>query len=198
MLLAADRFIDMPVMSLQTGSELARTAREIIDPRNLTIVAYELEGPLLDMQPSLLRVADIREIGQLGMIIDSADELISPSDVIKIKEIYEFAFELTGKPVLDEQRHKIGRVIGYTLRAGDFVVQQLRVRRPLLKSFGDIELLIHRSQIIQVSDDHIIVKTPAIRHKEPIAPTAAGFENPFRQSRSATESMELGHEAHGR
>ena len=67
-------------MSLQTGSELARTSRAVIDPRNLSIVAYQ--------SPSLLRIADVREIGPLGLIIDSADELIMPSDVLKIKELY--------------------------------------------------------------------------------------------------------------
>ena len=88
MLIPAERFLDTPVMSLQTGSELARTSREVIDPFNLTIIAYELEGRMLDQSPTLLRVADIREIGALGMIIDSVDELITPSDVINIKKIY--------------------------------------------------------------------------------------------------------------
>ena len=87
MLIAADRFINMPVMSLQTGSELARTEREIINPNNLSITAYELTGPLLDQTPSLLRIEDIREIGPLGMIIDAADEIVSPSDVITLKTI---------------------------------------------------------------------------------------------------------------
>lgn len=60
------------------------------------MVAYELAGPLLDQDPSLLRIEDIREIGPLGMIIDSVDELVSPSDVIKLKEVYEFGFYLIG------------------------------------------------------------------------------------------------------
>ena len=124
----------MPVMSLQTGSELARTSREIIDPRNLSIVAYELEGRLLDQNPSLLRVADVREIGPLGMIIDSVDELVSVSDVIELKKIYEINFSLNDKTVIDEKKHKIGKVIGYTITAGDFLIQQLRIRRPFLKS----------------------------------------------------------------
>lgn len=175
-------------MSLQTGSELARTSRPVIDPRNLSIVAYELEGPTLDQSPSLLRIADVREIGPLGLIIDSADELIMPSDVLKIKEVYEFQFALVGKQVIDEKKHKVGKVIGYTLEAGNFVIQQLRVRRPLLKSFGDTELLIHRSQIVRVTDEHIVVKTPEIRHKEPVVQPQATFENPFRKAHPAAEA----------
>lgn len=171
-------------MSLQTGSEIGRTAREIIDPRNLSIVAYEIEGRTLDQHPSLLRIADVREIGPLGMIVDSSDELVSPSDIILLKQIYEINFLLTNKPVIDEKKHKIGHVIGYTLTANDFMIQQLRVRRPLLRSFGDTELLIHRSQIVKVTDDQVIVKTPEIRHKEPAVQPInlkQSFENPFRK-----------------
>ena len=75
MLISADRFLNIPVMSLQTGSELARTSREIIDPKNLSIIAYELEGQLLDQRPSLLRIDVSGEIGPLGMIIDSTMKL---------------------------------------------------------------------------------------------------------------------------
>ena len=66
MLVTSDRFLNMPVMSLQTGSEIGRTAQEIIDPRNLSIVAYEIKGKTLDQHPSLLRIADVREIGGNG------------------------------------------------------------------------------------------------------------------------------------
>lgn len=186
MLFPAERFHNLPVMSLQTGSELARTAHAIIDPRKMAIVAFELDGNLLDVHPSLLRVADIREIGPLGMIIDSVDELITVSDVISIKAVYELEFEPIGLKVIDERGRTVGRVIGYTVEAGIFVIQQLRVKRPLLKSFGDTELLIHRSQIVKITDDHIVVKAPTIRHKEPVSPPAGQpFENPFRKGAQA-------------
>lgn len=183
MLVSAERFINTPVMSLQTGSELARTARAVINPRNLSVVAYELEGRMLDSNPTLLRIDDIREIGPLGIIIDSTDELIQPSDVIKIKEIYGLQFNLIGLKVVDDNKRNVGKTIGYTVESGSFIIQQLRIKRPLLKSFGDTELLVHRSQIIKVTDEKIIVKSPKIRHTEPVVePAQAAFENPFRKN----------------
>ena len=182
MLLPSTRFIDSPVMSLQTGSELGRTVRPIINPRELSIVAFELHGINLDFDPSLLRINDIREIGPMGIIIDSSDELISVSDVIKIKEIYELNFELVGLKVIDDKKRNIGKVTGFTLDASSFFIQQLQVKRPLLKSFGDTEFLIHRSQVVKITDDYLIVKSPDIRHKEAVAePTGQMFENPFRK-----------------
>ena len=182
MLLPSTRFIDTPVMSLQTGSELGRTVRPIINPRELSIVAFELHGINLDFDPSLLRINDIREIGPMGMIIDSSDELISVSDVIKIKEIYELNFELVGLKVIDDKKRNVGKVTGFTLDASSFFIQQLQVKRPLLKSFGDTEFLIHRSQVVKITDDYLVVKSPDIRHKEAVAePTGQMFENPFRK-----------------
>ena len=182
MLLPSTRFIDSPVMSLQTGSELGRTVRPIINPRELSIVAFELHGINLDYDPSLLRINDIREIGPMGMIIDSSDELISVSDVIKIKEIYELNFELVGLKVIDDKKRNVGKVTGFTLDASSFFIQQLQVKRPLLKSFGDTEFLIHRSQVVKITDDYLVVKSPDIRHKEAVAePTGQMFENPFRK-----------------
>ena len=182
MLLPSTRFIDTPVMSLQTGSELGRTIKPIINPRELSIVAFELHGINLDYDPSLLRINDIREIGPMGMIIDSSDELISVSDVIKIKEIYELNFELVGLKVIDDKKKNVGKVTGFTLDASSFFIQQLQVKRPLLKSFGDTEFLIHRSQVVKITDDYLVVKSPDIRHKEAVAePTGQMFENPFRK-----------------
>ena len=182
MLLPSTRFIDTPVTSLKTGSELGRTVRPIINPRELSIVAFELHGINLDYDPSLLRINDIREIGPMGMIIDSSDELISVSDVIKIKEIYELNFELVGLKVIDDKKKNVGKVTGFTLDASSFFIQQLQVKRPLLKSFGDTEFLIHRSQVVKITDDYLLVKSPDIRHKEAVAePTGQMFENPFRK-----------------
>ena len=182
MLLPSTRFIDTPVMSLQTGSELGRTIKPIINPRELSIVAFELHGINLDYDPSLLRINDIREIGPMGMIIDSSDELISVSDVIKIKEIYELNFELVGLKVIDDKKRNVGKVTGFTLDASSFFIQQLQVKRPLLKSFGDTEFLIHRSQVVKITDDYLVVKSPDIRHKEAVAePAGQMFENPFRK-----------------
>ena len=188
MLVPAQKFTATPVMSLQTGSELARTHRAIIDPYQLSIIAYELTGPLLNQQPTLLRVADIREIGPLGIIIDSVDELISLTDVIKIQALYEMDFSLDNIKIIDERKRTIGKIIGYTIEAESFIIQQLRVKRPLLKSFGDVELLIHRSQIIDVSRKTITVKTPTIRHTQPLTEPVQTFENPFRKAQSPQPS----------
>jgi sporulation protein YlmC with PRC-barrel domain len=182
MLLAYDRLLHTPVMSLQTGAELARTNKILIDPRDLTIIAYELDGPMLDEHPSFLRPVDVRELSNLGFIVDSSDEFVGLGDVIKIKEVHGFGFDVIGLDVIDDKKKKLGKVSGYNVDSGSFSVQQFVVKRPLLKSFGEAEMLIHRSQVIEVHDSHLMVRSPSV--EEPVKGTLREYTNPFRTAGS--------------
>lgn len=172
-------------MGLQTGSELARTAGPVIDPHTLEIVAYELTGPLLSVTPSLLRVADVREFSDIGLIVDSSDEFVAVDDIIKLQQIYDLHFSPVGMPVIDENKHKLGKVDGYSIDTSGFLLQQLSVKRPLLKSFNDPQLLIHRTQITEISDSAIIVHSRAEIPEPPIEAMRSAYTNPFRKSQQA-------------
>lgn len=184
MLLLGSRLIHAPVLSLQTGTELARTSHAIIDPRNLTIVAYELEGPLLSQTPSFLRIPDVRELSDIGMIVDSSDEFVGLDDVIKLQQIYDYHFQLIGLHVIDDKRHKLGKVTDYTLEAGNFIIEQLNIKRPLLQSLNDSELLVHRSQIVEVTDTEIIVRAADDRPEPVKQAIRNSYANPFRNGHS--------------
>ena len=123
-----------PVVSLQTSTEIARTARAIIDPADLRVLAYVVTGSLLPADTQLLRIADVRELSSLGFIVDSIDEFVAPSDVINLQKIYNLHFDLLGMRVVDERRQKLGKIIDFTIDTNDFLVQQLTVKRPLLHS----------------------------------------------------------------
>lgn len=175
-------------MSLQTGAKLAHTQKPIINPSNLNIVAYEISGPLLTQRPSFLRTADIRELGKLGMIIDSNDEVVGPGDVLKIDELYKHNFPLMGMTVIDENKHKLGKVNDYTVDTANYSIQQLNVGRGLLKGLNDTGLLIHRSQIIEINDKAIVVKSATKKIVEPVMEAMRGeFVNPFRKPASGTQ-----------
>lgn len=176
-------------MSLQTGAELATTSRILIDPRDLTIVAYELEGPVLDERPSFLRPVDVRELSNLGLIVDSSDEFVGLEDVIRIKQVHGYDFNLIGLDVIDDKKKKLGKVQGFNVDSGSFSVQQLVVRRPLLKSFGETELLIHRTQVIEVRESYVKVKSTAIH--EPIREAVREYANPFRTGSVQPEAIDF-------
>lgn len=192
MLMSGNRLMHAPVLGLNTGSEIARTERVIVDPSNLKIIAYQLSGPLLDTDPSFLMVADIREVSQIGLIVDSSDEFVSEGDIVKLDQIHSLNFNLRGMPVIDKKKRKLGKVSDYNVNVGDFVVYQLNVKRPLFKNFSDPEILVHRSQIIEINDQHIIVRSETQEVSEPIMESVQkSYVNPFRKKTSAEHSVDI-------
>lgn len=189
MLISGLDLIGTPILSLQTGTELATAQDAVINPHDLSVVAYEVDGPNLDQKPSLLRTQDIRELSTIGMIVDSSDEFVIPEDVIKLNDIYQLHFQLIGKPVLDEKRNKLGKVQEYNIESGGFVIQQLTIKRPLIHSFNDPELLVHRSQVIEITDSAIVIKSKA-PIKQPVSKTSQTYANPFRQNTPQPESTD--------
>ena len=167
-------------MSLQTGAELARTGEPIIDPRKMTVVAFYVEGRALDQHPSILHVSDIREFSDIGMIIDDSDKLMSPEGLVRLQEIIEFNFKLPGIQVVDERNHKLGKVADYAIEPESYTIQQIYTEQSLLKSFSTVSNVIHRSQIVSVTNDRIVVSSPTVPAEAREAKATPGFVNPFR------------------
>lgn len=190
MLLSGTQLVGTPIMSLQTGKELAVSSHAVINPHNLSIIAYRIAGPHLDHDPSYLRTADVRELGGLGMIVDSSDEFVEPDDIITDKKIYDMEFTLEGKHVVDDRKNKIGKVTDYIIDVDSFVIMQLVVKRPLLKSFSDDELIVHRSQIVEITDDKIIIKSGKVKKKAAVK-ESRHYVNPFRQTAPQPEAVRI-------
>jgi uncharacterized protein YrrD len=188
MLILESKLIGTPVMSLQTGMRLAVTKKPLIDPANLTIIAYELDGPLLAEKPSFLRIVDVRELGDVGMIIDSNDEFIGKNDVVSIQKIYELNFNLIGLNVINDMKHKLGKVSDSVIDTDTFTVQQICVKKGIIKGLSEPELLIHRSQIIEVNDNAIIVKSTSKKLESIEKPNRLTYLNPFRQTAPQAEN----------
>jgi sporulation protein YlmC with PRC-barrel domain len=178
-------------MSLQTGTQIGMAVRHIIDPRRLNIVAFYCEGPLVDFNPAILHTADIREFSSIGLIVDSADNIMPPDDLVRLKEILDYDFDLVGMQVVEEGGHKLGKVGGYTIDSDSFFVVKLQVRPTLLQSFGRAELLIDRTQISEINDKHIVVRRATVEdgQKARLSPLPQ-IDNPFRK---ATRGMPEAH-----
>lgn len=184
MLLATSELFDMPVMSLQTGAEIAHTSSAIIDLATLHILAYELSGAQLDTHPSFLRIEDIRELSDIGFIVDSSDEIITLDDIVVAKRIYTKHAKLEGMHVVDDHGSKLGKVLQSIMSTQTFRIEQLQVSRPFFQSFTETELLIHRDQIVDVNDDTIIVRAASSDVNHHAKLEKQPFINPFRGATS--------------
>lgn len=180
MLLPIKRLLDTPIMSLQTGMPLAKTLSVIIDPRKLQIVALRVQGNRLSHTESVLHTEDVREISDIGLIVDGDDSLMPLDDLVRLKEIIGFNFELLGIRVEDEKGRMLGKVGDFAIDPESFFVQQLYTKPSILKSIVSTGLTINRTQIASINNQRIVVKDPTVPAKEERIELAQSFINPFR------------------
>ncbi|MBR0488081.1 PRC-barrel domain-containing protein [Candidatus Saccharibacteria bacterium] len=182
MLIYASRLIGTPILSMQSANRLGVISSIVVDPNTLKIIAFCISGSLADRSANILDVRSIREYSNFGIIIDSSDELITKDDVISISKVISLNFSLPGLKVETKKGTRLGKVIDYTVTDDNFTIQQILVKRPTLKSFLDPELIIPRTEIVEITDYKIIVRDEektirARAEKEDFIPN---FVNPFR------------------
>lgn len=185
MLVYHSRLVGTTVYSVQSGGPIGQINSVIVDPNNLQIIAFQLTGPLVNRNSNILDVTSVREYSNYGIVIDTSDELVSPSDVIKIEQILSLNFELLSLKVETKKGSKLGQVIDFTIDSDSFLVQQIIVKRPVIKRFVDPELVISRKEIVEITDYKIIVKDEektlkARAEQEDFIPN---FVNPFRKTK---------------
>lgn len=191
MLISGSKLNNTKILSLHVGGPIAKIQKVVIDPNNLKIIAFEVAGPVIGGDVgNILDVTDIREIANIGMIIDSTDDLMQQDDVIKIAKIMELNFTLIGLKVKTKKGSKLGKVADYILDTETFTIHQLIVHRPAAKAFLDPELTIPRSEIVEINDYEIIVKdeekTVKKKAAEPMKDFVPNFVNPFREPTFST------------
>lgn len=185
MLINGSRLKNYPVLSLHVGGKMAQTTVPIIDPRKMQIVGFYVDGPLVNKAENgdILETKMIREFSNIGMIIDSLDDLTSEGEVVKLDEVLNIGFQLEGKKVVTKKKSKLGKVIDYTVDPESFLILQIIVQCPPVKAFLDPELVISRKEIVEITDDRIIVKDEEEKIKKKAAKEdfVPNFVNPFRE-----------------
>jgi sporulation protein YlmC with PRC-barrel domain len=136
-----------------------------------------------------------RFIGHIGVIVDSAENIMSPEGMVRLGEVISYNFTLDGIQVYDDRKRKLGRVENYTLDPEIFDVQQLYLKPTLMQSLSISSLTVNRSQIIDVSNDRIVVKTPTVKDKADnkiisITDQSIPFDNPFRKPKPVSENID--------
>lgn len=181
MLMLNSSLYDVPVMSLQSGGQLGATLEPVLDPRKMQIVALYVGGPRIH-ESSVLHISDIREIGPLGIIVNSTDDIMAADDgLIRLQEVIDLKFSLIGKTVIDDTKKKLGKVTEYSVDSESFYIQKIHVGQSVMKNLTNTSLIISRNQIVQITDTSIIVSSASV----PSTTGLVQLMNPFRKSASS-------------
>lgn len=157
MLLYNKKFTQLPIISLHTESPIATLAEPIINSDSLRIVAFFVSGLPTQGEKNIIRTNDIRDIRNVGIIIDSIDEIIPLDSMPKLHAVASRNYSPLNAKVQTIYKKKLGKVSEYTVSTENFYIQQLSVTPRGLRALSNTSRLIGRSQIKEVRDHDIIV-----------------------------------------
>jgi hypothetical protein len=184
MLIEGSKLLKYPILSLHTASRIAEVKSLVIDPNFLKVVAFEISA-VSSKQRLFLEASSVREFSKMGMIVDSDEEFVEKDDVIKLKETIDLGFSLDNMKVVSKKKAMLGRIEDFIINTEDFQIMQLIVKRPIYKALIDPELVIGRSDIHEINDSEIIVKSEegTIMKKSGTLDFVPNFVNPFKDGK---------------
>lgn len=157
MLIISEAIPGRRVMSIHAGGAIATVGEAIVDPSNLKIKAFSVYARGLQYF-SVVHSSDIREWSNLGVVINSEDDVMEVDDNMpKIKELVESKFKLDGISVRTSSGKRLGKVKNYVFETDGFFVVKLYVERSGLLSLLSQPLVIERDSVINVTSKYIVI-----------------------------------------
>jgi uncharacterized protein YrrD len=153
----------LTVVTLSSGSRVATLEKPVIDRKSLEVPAFKCHA---GGQELALSTRDIRQFNPSIILINSEDDLVETTEIVRLQPLIQENFPLIGVTVKTESGTKLGNVNDFVLDTSSFMVQKLHIKRPIFKSLLLEGLTIDRNQIVDISPKLITVHDATI--KEPL------------------------------
>lgn len=169
MLQLSSIYYNQKILSLRSGGPVGHATCPLIDPDNLKIEGWYASA-IGSKKPMILPVMEVRDIIPKGIVVNDHTSLTNIEDLIRQKRIIDLSFELIGKTVKNEDKKRIGKVQDYSVDDESMFIKKLYINQNIFKNLTAQQLVIDRSQVIEITDNEIIVKNTKV--KIPIGETA--------------------------
>ena len=173
MLQLSEMFQNRYILSLRTGTPIGQAIAPVINPKNLKIEGWYATAKG-EKEPMILPVSEVRDIIAKGIVVNDHDAITPEEDLVRLQDVLAIRYELIGKRVESETGDKLGKVQEYAADSKTMFVKKLYLKQGLLGGISKDELIIDRTQIIDVTEDKIVVKeaTEKVDVKSPAPATA--------------------------
>lgn len=156
-----------PIMSLRTGAPVGMALKPIINPNNLKIEGWFCEDRF-SKQRLVLMSNDVRDIIAQGIVVNDHEVLAEPDEIVRLKDVINLNFDLIGKPVVSASKKKLGKVGDFATELKSLYIIKLYVSQSLIKSFSGGQLMVDRTQIIEITNRKVVIQDPLQGQKNKI------------------------------
>jgi sporulation protein YlmC with PRC-barrel domain len=162
MYVLATHLKNLPIIALRNGAIVAHAGELLIDYTKLELVAVYAQFPGWRGKQAVIMARDIREIAREGMVVDSLEDIEDISEIVRLNDIVEQKFNIIGIKVVNESGNNLGHVDDVSIEAADNTIQKLYVKPSLLRNLLINNLVIDRSQVVNVTPKEITVRDATV------------------------------------
>ena len=155
-------------MSLRTGGQVATATAPIINPNNLKIEGWYCQDRF-SKDTLILLSQDVRDVIKQGLVVNDHDNLSTPDELVRLKDILDLKFELLGKAAYTDNKKRIGKVTDFAVEIETLYIQKVYLSQSLVKSFSGGTLSVDREQIIEITNQKIVIIDPLKPTKSSVA-----------------------------
>ncbi len=157
MLQLSQTLFNKPILSLRTGMVVGTTDAPIINPNNLKVEGFYCHDRFDKKKQLVLLYQDIRDVMPQGFVVNDHEALSEAHELVRLQPIMKINFLLLGKAVVTVSKDKVGKVSDFATEVETMYIQKLYVSQPLVKSFTGGSLSIDRSQIVEITNQRVII-----------------------------------------
>jgi sporulation protein YlmC with PRC-barrel domain len=98
-------------------------------------------------------------------IVDSDDELTPPEDLVRLTQVLDAKYDPIHKVVVSDLGRKLGIVEDFNVNLETFQVDKLFVRQSVFRAWLGTNLIVDRSQILDITPKQIVVRDATVTVK---------------------------------
>ncbi len=171
MLKLSNALLNTQVMSLRTGGSVGTATTMIINPNNLKVEGWYVLDRFSGKKMVLVS-AEVRDIAAQGIIINDHEVLAETEELVRLKSVLNIGFELIGKQVISQSGKKYGKVIDFAVETESLLVKKVYAGQSIIKSLSGGNVSIDRTQIVEITNNRIIIEDALEKAGETVAATS--------------------------
>lgn len=156
---------DKPVGALEGTRKIGVIGPPIFNAENGTLLGCWVHTGIFSNK--VLPWNAVREIDERGVVTASINELVEPSEVIRIEEALKARRPILGQRAIKESGERVGSIVDVSIDPTQGMLSKLHVKGGL----GTLD--VPRSKIVEVRVDAVVIETeekvkePALAEAEP-------------------------------
>lgn len=115
MFIEAEKLINLPVAAADEQSKIGEIADIIIEPENGRVLGFLVKTGGIFGATKALSIVDIKDWDPNGIVTSSIDNLVSPDNIVRIKEVLDRHITILNMKAKTEAGKSLGKVENFLI-----------------------------------------------------------------------------------